>query len=250
MMIQRTKDTQLLNRLVNDPSVFPMVSFDGDTEADLTDFVNNPNNIALASEDKGCFLLIWMEPGVYELHTCFTDKGRGKYVIRAFKEMFEYMFIQTDCYEILTKVPLYNLGADWIARHMGFTFEFECQTRFRKNGELVDMKFYAMRIQDWIKQAPGLEEEGRRFHDKLHSEKDRLGIHSVDHPDDTVHDKHVGLIMKMIYAGQVVKGVILYNRWAKFCWYAPVDIVSLNPLVIDIKDGYIKIADNDFTLEN
>ena len=50
----------------------------------------------------------------------------------------------------------------------------------------------------------------------------------------------------MIFAGQVDKAIILYNRWARFAMYAQIRLVSRDPLIIDQHDALILVQGQDF----
>jgi hypothetical protein len=103
-------------------------------------------------------------------------------------------------------------------------------------------------LQDWLRTAPGLEEKGAWFHDRIEAEFARLGVPDLAHPDDPVHDRYVGAACEMLAGGQPIKALSVYNRFATFGGYEPARLVSLDPLHIDIGNAVLAVADGDFTV--
>ena len=245
MMITREYTADNINAVINHPAVHPWVAVAGQGELDLSGLVEDGSNVLLMA-DRGGFMFHRLEPAVYEVHTQFLPEGRGRHALKAARAALHHMFTGTDCMEVLTKCPVNNPATAWMARHLGFTLEFTRPAAWPHEDGLVDVDYYALRYPEWVKSAPGLDERGHWFHDRLHAEKARLGLESPDHPEDAAHDRHVGACVEMLLAGQPDKALILYNRWARFAGYATLDLASRAPLVIDIRDGLLLINDTDF----
>jgi hypothetical protein len=85
----------------------------------------------------------------------------------------------------------------------------------------------------------------------------RAELFSLAHVDERVRDrlgappiivsgfglKLAGLTFEMIYAGQPEKGIIVYNRWARFAGFAPMALVAKDPLIIDLGHIVVQIVD-------
>lgn len=86
----RTFDCELVNAIVNHPSVRPFVGGDGESELDLSEAVQNDDNIAYVN-DNGGFLFIWTAPRCYEVHTFILPEGRGRKAFLFAREARDYM---------------------------------------------------------------------------------------------------------------------------------------------------------------
>lgn len=243
-LVTRTFDAEFVNGILNHPAVHPYISLPNQGYLDSGAILENQENVCLASE-YGCFILIRLEPGVYEVHTNFLPEGRGQHALKAAADGFTYMFTHTDCMEILTKVPQANSAAHRFSNACGFAFEFTSGQWEYPTGP-TPMDHYAMRYWDWVKKADQLRLSGEWFHDLLHAEKTRNGVTESSHPDDPAHDRYVGACVEMIKAGNVDKGIFLYNRWARFAGYSTVRVVAKSPLIIDIRDSLLLVSGDNF----
>lgn len=233
-----------INRVVNDPSVFPDVALAGQESLDLTPVVKNLANIVLMC-DEGGIVAHWQEPGLFEIHTQFTERYRGISTVKTVREMLSWLFIHSEAVELLTKIPRNNERALGLVRAIGGKFEFgRDAAHVGISGEVVGVDYYSLRLDDWKYSAwasPGLMAAGHAFHQQL-GEKKRAMLHvAEEHPEDAAHDINVGATVEMIWAGQIDKALTLYNRWARFAGYAEVRLLSRFPLLIDIADSVLHI---------
>jgi hypothetical protein len=74
--LERTFDADRLNALANHPAVRPTCGGDGESPIDLTPFVNDRHNHAVAW-NNGAFLFGWSAPQTYEVHIMVRPEGRG-----------------------------------------------------------------------------------------------------------------------------------------------------------------------------
>lgn len=244
--IRRHLDASAINPILNHPDVRPWLTEAGqDGDLNLSRLVSDRRNFLLMCEGGGIFFH-QLEPGIYEAHTQFLPSVRGSIALAVTNQAIRWMFTRTDCMELLSKVPANNIRADAWAKLSGGTLDFVRPDAWLAKTGRVAIHFYALRYHDWVRQARGLGERGEWFHDRLNAEKQRLSQKSPSHADDPAHDRHVGAAVEMILGGQPEKGVILYNRWAKFAGYAPVSIPSFDPLVIDIADCLVRVAGESF----
>lgn len=233
-MISQSHNAEKFNQVINHESVRSLVSETPDT-LDASNVVSDTRNVLLEAP-SGFFLFHWHEPGTYEVHTQFLPEGRGKNAFLAAQEAAHFMFTKTDCVEILTKVPVENVAAKQLTTAMGFTQLF---TGSKWKGKPVE--FFRLGIEEWMATAPRLVERGEWFHHEL----SRQGA-EADHEDDSVHDRYVGAAVEMILAGQAGKGVVYYNRWARFYGYETIACVSETPLVIDIRTAKLAVGNGSF----
>lgn len=219
--------------------MFPLVSVPGVDHLDVSALIADPRNVLLMG-DGGGLLFIWHEPGVYEVHNNWLKAYRGRPALRATLAALRWMFTCTDCMVILTRVPAFNKPAERLAAFVGGTREFARKAVWPTPDGLIDMSFWALRYDDWLRRTPDLINAGRAFHARLDEEFARHGKTPVRHPDEDCHDLCVGALGETIFGGQPEKAIVLYNRWARFAGYGLVSLVARNPVIVDIGDAVLQ----------
>jgi len=248
-VIHREFDPTPVNRILNDPDVFPSIAVPGLEKFDITPQIRDPSNYFLCVEG-GCIIFTPDLPGsgLYEFHTNFLPARRGRHALRASMEAYRWMFTRTDCMMLQTRVPACNRAAEGFRRWIKASVWFERKAAWPGPDGLCDLKFCLLSYIDWLNEYPApFIEAGRRFHDRLEFERERLGHPEPrGHPDEECHDLHVGACMEMIHGGQPEKAVQIYNRWARFAGYGQIALLQRNPLVIDTGDCVLLVADGNF----
>lgn len=233
-----------INRVVNDPSVFPEISLLGQGPMDLTTLVHDLRNIVLMC-DEGGIVAHWREPGLYEIHTQFTEKYRGVSAVKTVREMVSWLFLQSPAMELQTQIPAVNQAAHSLVKAISGRLEFERDGVWQlADGTSCRMDYYTLRYSDWLYSAwamGGLAARGEWFHARLDQAKVAFLQAPESHGHDAAHDVNVGATIEMIFAGEVEKALTLYNRWARFAGFAEVRVVSAKPLLIDIQDAVILV---------
>lgn len=238
-LVRRSTDVEFFNRVANDPSVRPFLGglggADDTSPLDLGPLISNPAVVALQT-DHGGWIFHPILPGAYEVHTLFLPVGRGRRHRAAAAEGFRFMFTRTDCLEILTKCPDDNGPARWASAQLGFRERFHRPDAW---AEGVGISYRAFTLDDWVARDPVCWGEGQNFHAELEAAKAAAGSARPVHADDPAHDRAVGAAALMIRAGQVGKGVGVYNRWAAFAGYQPVE--ALSATVLDVRDALVEL---------
>ena len=249
-MIERVFSAEKLNEIVNDPSVYQWVcgSLEGQY-LDLSPAVADRRNVALMGEHGGV-IFARHQMGYYEAHTQVLPSGRGAWTLAMVNDALRWMFTTTDAVEIVTRVPKGNYAARALTKAIHGVYEFTSHQGWVKGGQVISADIFALRIQDWIRTAPHLAERGAWFHERLEQEYHALGVSDQLHPDDESHDRNVGAAVEMFLNGQPHKAVVFYNRWAVMSGYAPIEIVTENPLTVDIRDAVLCIRNNNFWVMN
>lgn len=230
--LEVSRDVAAFNAIANDPSILPHIVVEG--SVDLAAYFECEDNLGFMGD--GCaFLAHCLEPAVYEVHSMALPHARGANVMAAAKQAITHMFIATPARELLTRVVVDNRRAAGLAMHVGFTPEFARLGAWAGK----DVSFMALRYPEWIKRQDWLRGEGQWFHDAL-------GDHKT-HDEDPAHDLHVGSCVAMVKAGNADKGVILYNRWARFAGYETVEIIDRDPLTIDIRSHVVTFDNGEMT---
>lgn len=243
--IRRSFDANDINPILNDPGVFPAITVPGIDKLDATPLVANPHNVLIMAEGGG-ILFVKQEPHIYEVHTNFLPKYRGRHAVRSSLAAYRWLFTHTDCEVLQTRVPVFNKGADLFCRMVGAHHEFTREKAWPTKDGNVDLKFFSLLIREWIWQTPSLAESGVRFHRRLDEERLRLGHSEENHPDDHAHDIAVGAASEMIYNGEPEKGAYFFNSWARFAGYGMISVVSRNPIIIDIGNAVLQVEDQSF----
>lgn len=239
--LRRTFDPRNLNRIARHPDVFPWLGAAVPADQfDLSAIVCHPANVALESE-LGGYVLENHGQGQYEAHTLFLPEGR-----RAAYELavagFRYLFTATDCERIVTNVPAGNLSAAAHAKRCGFEEVFSRPAAWNGPNGPEDVSYQELTIERWMTRDSVLAGKGVWFHDELERAKIAAESAREIHEDDEVHDRAAGAAVLMFQAGNAAKAVGFYNRWAALAGYAPISLVTLTPLVVDVVDAVIEVT--------
>ncbi len=244
MLIERQTDASRLNAIVNHPDIYPWVRGPETGPLDLSPAIASDDVVALLGEFGGV-VFHRLQQGHWEGHTSVLQAGRGEWAIACVRECIKWMFCKTDAMEISTRCPYPPTKA--MAKGLGFTYEFTNPNGWVMDGKPIPADIYSLRIQDWLRTAPGLEELGAKFHDKLEREFKRLDMQDLAHPDDATHDRYAGAAYAMFTGGQPHKGSVLYNRFASMGGYLPIHVVSTEPFVsVNIQSALLVVKDDDF----
>lgn len=243
-MLVRQADAVRINEIINDPAVRPFIG--GSGPIDLTTLVADRGNVVLCGEHGGA-VFHRLLPGLYELHTSILTSGRGRWTLRAAAEAFFFMFTQTDCVEIVTKVPDENRPALAAAKLSGMTLDWVSPRGWERNGESCAVPIYSLRVADWPDTCPAaLRPIGEWFHDSTQAQLKAQGRPPIEHAEDPFHDVVAGAVVAMIHGGQIMKGITYYNRRAGVAKTPYMRLVSAAPLVLDLHDCRVRVADELF----
>lgn len=241
MAIHRVYQPNVINLVLNDPSVRPHVG--GVGTLDLGPLLVDERNVLLMEGEVGGVFFHWQEPGVYEAHTQYLPEGRGARAFEATREAVDWLFSHTDAMELYSKAPGYNTAANTLARALGARVAFRREGAWLMGDGSADaVNYWALPHASWALSSPSAKALGHNFHLELEAKLPD----AEPHPDDPAHDSYVGATIMTLRAGQVAKAVVLYNRWARFAGYEPIALISLNPLVIDIKTAKLLLTADGF----
>jgi hypothetical protein len=156
------------------------------------------------------------------------------------------MFVNTDCMTVLTRIPACSKEVERFCEGLGATKQFDRKEVWPTKDGLVDMSFLALHYSDWVKKTRELAVTGSDFFGNLKKEARRHGAECDDIAIEPANALHIGSAIEMIYAGQPEKGVVLYNRFARFAGLGPTASMSLiarNPLVISLGTAVLQFLD-------
>lgn len=232
-------NVQAFNQALNHPAVHPFVCMEPGQALDVSPLLQDGKSVVI-SDETGGFFYHHIGPGLYQVHTAIVPEGRGFKAFRRARASVDWMFTHTDATEIYTAVAEDNTPAQRLAEACGFVFWFSRPDGVHINGQYKPAGFYKLSILDW---AQGFSpQNGRDFHRMLDDAKKAAGVAELQHEDDEAHDRAVGACIEMALSGQPGKAEVVYNRWALVAGYAPCEVVSQNPLVIDIQECVINVT--------
>lgn len=240
-MIRQTMDPAFLNTVANHPAVRPMIG-PGEDELDLAPLVTNPANVCLVAEHGG-WVFQKIGVGVFEVHTLFLPKGRGRNFMEAARQAMRWMFTGTDCIDLVTKCPDDNGPARMAASLMGFRERFRREAVWHTGGGI---SFQGITIEGWAIRDAEARKMGQGFHEALETAKIAKGSEMPVHPEDVAHDHFAGAAWLIAAAGNLAKAAAFYNRWASFAGYGniaplPNGVMDIGDAIVAVKDGATEI---------
>jgi hypothetical protein len=181
--------------------------------------------------DTGGFVFQKIGPNCYEVHTLFLPKSRD--VLSKARAAAHFMFCATDCTELVTKVPVFNVAAKRLTEKMWFTRDFVRASAFAGN----DVEYFRLPLKQWLFAEKNLASVGEEFHK-------RLG--EPDHGQDTAHDQAVGYALCAGRFGLTDKAQHFYNEWALFAGYEPA--IRKDNNAFSIGSVEIRFADGEYLI--
>lgn len=144
-MIERTRDWELIRRIVTDKSIYPKISDDKSPCVDCwKPDQSEAMHYLLATRGIDILGLFAVAPenGVcYKVHTCLLPHSYGEKATVAAKELISWVFTNLDCWRLITEVPDYNKLALRFAERAGMT-----QFGYNPASYLKDGKLYGMTL--------------------------------------------------------------------------------------------------------
>jgi hypothetical protein len=116
-MIVETRDTGIVNAIINDPAIREAVAF-GAHGLDVTALVRHPANITFLGA-HGVLIFIQIAEDIYEAHAAVLPTGWGEWTYSAGHETVRRMFSEHDARALIFPCPVNNPRASWGARMLG-----------------------------------------------------------------------------------------------------------------------------------
>lgn len=243
--VKHHHNARRLNEIANHPAVLPWLGGEEGKNLDLTAAAADPDNVVLVGA-HGAVLFHQIQRGIFDAHSMALPEGRGAWMASFARACLHFIFTRTMAVEVMMQCPKGNLAVRALTKLTGARYEFTNKAGRLFRGRMVPVDVFGLRLQDWIPSAPGLEERGHWFHQRLEAEFARHGRAEPQHPDDDAHDRYVGLACEMAFGGQPEKAVAFYRRWASLAGYAPIELASRLPVAFDIQNAMIVLTDDDF----
>jgi len=139
MVISRTFDTEIIKRIFTDPDNYNFLTDDGSAEVEEYEpLIHESLYYLLLGEDDGIVLLQPTNSISLDAHICMSTKCRGKKAIAYGIEAVKWVFKNTGCHKINTRIPFYNRKVLHYAVAVGFEHEGIDEQGFMKDGYLYD----------------------------------------------------------------------------------------------------------------
>lgn len=239
----REMDASGLNAILNDPSVRPWIADLSEGEVDLSPAVDNHDNVLLMGE-HGAVFFICILPGTYECHTQILPRGRGNWSGKFAIAVLDWMFVHTNAWEIVTRIPAGHIGALALTRSVGFQYEFTSMEPCHFRGKTVHASTWRLSIHDWVGRSALYAALGEKLHGQMAEEALRLLITTPPHAPDLYHDQIAGAAMEMVRNGLMLKALTAYNRWAVLARHRPISMIGSDPPVIAMDLGAMRIKES------
>jgi hypothetical protein len=149
-LIRRSYDAAEINAVLNHPSVLPWVIVPGLTTLDMTPVVADRRNVLLMAEHGGLIFEHQLD-GIFEVHAQFLPEGRGRHAVQAATEAVSWMFANTECQKVVTRVPDGNVAASALARRVGLKFEYSDPDAWPTDKGRVAVRWFSVSKADWLK---------------------------------------------------------------------------------------------------
>lgn len=118
-LVCRTFDVAAVNRVVNDPTVFPHLALGAFDYIDMSPLIENPRNICFMGELGGA-ILVWSAPDTYDAHDFILPDGRGKWAKIVCASILSMMFDAYGAKMIWAQTPVENRACRMFNRMLGF----------------------------------------------------------------------------------------------------------------------------------
>jgi hypothetical protein len=231
-MIERTTDANAVNAIINHPSVREWVSSSGDGFLDVSPQIAEPSTLALRGE-HGVVMAYKYDAGIYEAHIAVLPSGRGEWSRQFARNCAKVMFLQTDCIEVLARMPKPHFSVKRLAEEVGFRWQFDTPQTQLFRGRRVAMQIYALSLQDWARLDPDVEAVGEDFYRWLAAQ---MGVGRVVDPGLY---RNTGVALSMIAGGMTSKGIVWFNRAAAVSRRSMINVVNAEPLQIRFDGGIL-----------
>lgn len=258
IIVEQTWDYDELDSVLRDPEVFERQAHTGcDIETITVKSLlgQSENNFFLRASIDGSIMGFWVllqkMPGFYEVHTNFLPEFRGKEAMTAGDAGIDWMFLRTDCVKLASICPSCIPESALYARRCGFRQDHAIRPGLRfhdSKGGIHDSLIMSITLAEWFRnrQEKWADIGDKKFHKQL------FGKAGFDfHEPDVNHDGVVGLCFMMaVEGGNPVKAQALYNSWAAFSGYDPIEFYGQKNGLIHVNIGNANITiDKNYNIE-
>lgn len=147
MNVVRLFNPTIIELTIKNPKIYRWLKDDNTPESWKPLLTNDHYYLGVYDDDNeylGLFLFIPLTSILYEIHTCLLPEAWGKNSVKAAHEALEWMFINTGCKRVTTRVPEDNKLARRFTERVGGEYVgFEPES-WLKNNELIGQHIYSL----------------------------------------------------------------------------------------------------------
>lgn len=158
--VEPTTDTQYMASVISDPKVYQETKDDSlAPESPAVDFgaLMQAGVVFLKAVrdgvNAGIFMFVPKERGIYEAHTILLPNCRGAAAIKAARAAVDWMFSHTLCREVRSYAFSDSPAVQWFAKAVGLHEISRQPHPATRNGNPVEMIYYASTIGQWQTQG-------------------------------------------------------------------------------------------------
>lgn len=240
-MIQEIFDFGPFEQVCEDERVRESIGIDSADQVRSLGRMHEPKDMFLLWFGTGGFIVLRNGGTRYECHTLFPVGSGVRKVAEWACEAQDWMFINTDCTEIVSYVPDSNKAARALANMSRFEDWFIRPKSW--NGE--DVTYVKLTLDRWARMCYSSLQRGEKFHLDLENAK---GPEGHNHPDDTHHDMYVGSTILMAEAGNWRKAINFYNDWAMCSGYHPIILLKEAPVTVNTGDAILRLSQGNLEI--
>lgn len=141
-------DADRIERIANDPSVYPWICGRKTEPFDFKEMVKDRNNIFLFGEFGG-FYFRNMDGRVFDAHSMVLPEGRGHWASQAAESALNWIFAHTNAQEVTMSVPKGNLPVRALVRLLGAEFRGTIENGWHLRGKDVPVDVYSILKDGW-----------------------------------------------------------------------------------------------------
>lgn len=239
-----------INRILNDPEVFPWIHAPGQERFEVSELVTNPSHVFLRC-DGGVVFFTQHGEGVYDGHTNFLEGYRGAYSLRMTIAAIDWLFTHTMASFLFARIPVGNRPAiqnmRHLARHCGVRHWSRQERAWATDTGVEDLNLYALPLYDWLQHSKMLDHSAIRCRITVEDEFRRLGHLSRRLDCGETYDRMFACMIEMLRGGQP-KGIGLFNIWAAAAMVPQVRLINWPPIVIDTGEALLRITDTSLRI--
>lgn len=151
MKLERTHDMEVVSAILAHPSIAPHIHDDGVPDFKPVDHEGFHWMLVTLDDGTvgGVFLVHATNSFCYEMHTCLLPLMWGSKAREAANLLGDWLFHETACEKVITKVPAYNRLALRFAKGGGLIEEGNNRASFKRNGIMHDQIILGITKQEW-----------------------------------------------------------------------------------------------------
>jgi hypothetical protein len=148
LTFERTRDYELVRRIITHPKVYRWMVSDGAVPADEYQTVEDEAIIYLLCKEgkelQGLFMVIPLTSVCVQVHVCLLPWARNAKAVECYREGLHWLWLNTKFVKVIGFTPAYNFAALRCAEKAGLERVGVITRSLQKFGKLQDQVVYAI----------------------------------------------------------------------------------------------------------